>query len=129
MKAQSGSSATTGIAQYGMRLRRIAAWTYSGGGFGGGATTAGAAAARAGAGVAAGAGSTSVEGVAAAAGGGGVAPPASAGDNPNCSRRSRERLSKCSGISVTAPSVGDESAVTLGGTQGHSGTGAAPALA
>ena len=97
----------------GIFARRLAAATYGGSGFGGGATAGAAAALRptgpdgaaaAGvasvvAGVAAGAASEAPSVLAAAS------PPPS----PNAARRSRERLSRCSGISVIVKPVGDAS--------------------
>jgi hypothetical protein len=92
-----GRSATTGIAQMGMRRRLRDACTYAGIGFGGGGGGGGAAAARA----AGAAGATSDE-----AGGASASDPADPADppsdgNPSEARRSRDRLRRCSGISVT----------------------------
>ena len=92
MTAHSGRNANTGIAQNGIFFRLIAASTYGGTGSGAaaGVTAAGAAAAVA---AAFSTGALSAAGAASAAG----VPPSSD------VRRSLERLSRCSGTSVTVP--------------------------
>ena len=105
MNTHSGSRLSADIAQNGIFLRRLAAATYGGSGFGGGGggrQRGGLArrpdrsvAAAAAAGVAA----PVVAGVAA-----GASPPlaaASSPPSPRAARRSRDRFSRCSGISVT----------------------------
>src|SRR5690348_2824444 len=94
MKAHSGSTSSAGIAQNGIFLRLLYAWTYGGSGFGGG----GGGGAVAGAGVAAAAGATAVLSLAAL--GAGVAPPSEGVARPAASRRARDRASRCSGTSV-----------------------------
>src|SRR3954452_23798374 len=99
MNPQIGNRLSVAIAQNGIFRRRLAAAMYGGSGFGGGATAGvplGALAGVAGA-AAAGVEDSTVAGVAAAAG----ASPG-ADSPPSAARRSFERFSRCSGISVTA---------------------------
>ena len=106
MNAQIGINESAAIAQKGIFARRLAAATYGGSGFGGGASAGTAAALRPTGpdGGAAAAVAPVVAGVAAGAdsdapsAAGAASPPPS----PNAARRSRERLSRCSGISVIA---------------------------
>ena len=135
MNAHKGRSATTGKAQYGMRLRRMAACTYSGGGGGGGATTAGGAGGGGTAGVEAPAGSTAAEAAGAAAAlvedsVAGASPAPSSDDSPNAgaalSRALEQVLGDLGHCTLRGPGggnvFGDESAVTLGGSRVRSGT-------
>ena len=103
MNIQIGSRLSAPIAQNGIFGRLLAAAMYGGSGGGGGGGAAAAAALR---GVgpegAAGAASPVVAGVAAAAGSplGAASPPSDEELSPSAARRSRERFSRCSGISV-----------------------------
>ena len=105
MNSHSGIRLSAAIAQNGIFLRRLAAATYGGSGFGGGAGAGAAAALRA-AGPLGGGGARPVRrrrwwpapaaGASAAAGRRRRRHP-----SPRAARRSRERFSRCSGISVT----------------------------
>jgi hypothetical protein len=98
-KSHTGSRATTGIAHKGTRRRRSESCTYAGTGFGGGAGAGAAAAARG-----AGAGLLAAGDAAGVSPAGGSPPPdpvSPSTGNPREERRSRERLRRCSGISVT----------------------------
>ena len=105
MNSQTGSRLRLSIAQNGIFWRDFAAATYGGSGFGGGGGAAAAAALRPtgplGGAAAAGAAAAVVAGVAAA----GASPPAAgrvvAPEAEHAARRSRDRFSRCSGISVT----------------------------
>ena len=106
MNSQIGIRLSAAIAQNGIFGRLFAAATYGGSGFGGGGG-AGAAAALRPAGAAGAAAASGVAGALAA----GVAawpssPPAASPSwpppRPSAARRSRDRFSRCSGISVTS---------------------------
>ncbi len=109
MNIQIGSRLSAPIAQNGIFGRRLAAAMYGGSGGGGGGGAAAAAALR---GVgpegAAGAASPVVAGVAVAAGSplGAASPPSDEELSPSAARRSRERFSRCSGISVMSAANG-----------------------
>src|SRR5688500_13100486 len=99
MKRMSGISASVDIAHHGILLRCFAAATNGGSGLTTGAAGLAGAAALAGAGVAA---AAVVAGVAEAGVAGEPAGSAGADSAPlSAARRSRERFSRCSGISVT----------------------------
>ena len=131
MNPHSGRMASTGAAHIGTFLRLFAAATYGGSGGGGGAAAGTGAAARA-AGATAGF-STPADSSAAPLGAseaGAASPALSPPPRPMAARRSFERFSRCSGISVTNPrqSVQERCARWFrSASAGHSRAAIAPA--
>ena len=108
MNPHTGIRLSVAIAQNGIFLRRFAAATYGGSGLTGGAAGAAGAAPRAAGALdvaaTAGVAAPVVAGVVAAVAGVDAASAAGASESPPCpmaDRRSRDRLRRCSGISVT----------------------------
>src|SRR6478609_10615605 len=117
MHAHTGMRLSVAMAQNGIFLRRFAAATYGGSGLTGGAAGGAAAAPRA-AGALDVAAAAGVAGfvVAGVAAGVAAASAAGASESPPCpmaARRSRDRLRRCSGISVTGRMI-DGNAVSSG---------------
>src|SRR6476469_2382905 len=113
MKPQIGMRLRVAIAQNGILRRRFAATTYGGSGLTGGAGGTAGAPVRGAGPVAAGAAAAVVAGADEAAFAGAVSAGVSGSPPwPIAARRSRDRLRRCSGISVTAPMIDGDRATS-----------------